>query len=399
MIYRPIYLDHNATTPTDPRVIEAMLPYFSYQYGNPSSIYRLAREANESKEQAREKVAKLLGAKPEEVVFTSGGTEADNFAIKGIACANKERGNHIITSKIEHHAALNTCKWFEKHGFKVTYIGVDRYGIVDLDELECAITNKTILITIMHANNEIGTIEPIGEISTITKEKGIYFHTDAIQTVGKIPVDVNKLGVNLLSLSGHKFYGPKGIGALYIRKGTKIAPLLHGGHHERNRRAGTENVPGIVGLGKACEIAVEEREEEDRLKALRDSLEEAIVGEIDDVIINGHQEKRLAGTLNICVKYVEGESMLLNLDYEGIAASSGSACTSGSLEPSHVLLALGIPPEVAHGSLRFSLGRDNTEEDINRVIEVLPPIVKKLRAMSPFGRDREGGLRWNTQKR
>ena len=409
MIYRPIYLDHNATTPTDPRVVEAMLPYFSYQYGNPSSIYRLAREANESKEQAREKVAKLLGAKPEEVVFTSGGTEADNFAIKGIAYANKEKGNHIITSKIEHHAVLKTCKWLEKQGFQVTYIRVNRYGVVNLDELKDAITDKTILITIMHANNEIGTIEPIEEIGKILREINkqritnnkprIYFHTDAVQTVGKIPVDVNKLGVNLLSLSGHKFYGPKGIGALYIRKGTKIAPLLHGGHHERNRRAGTENVPGIVGLGKACEIAVEEREEEDRLKALRDSLEEAIVGEIDDVIINGHQEKRLAGTLNICVKYVEGESMLLNLDYEGIAASSGSACTSGSLEPSHVLLALGIPPEVAHGSLRFSLGRDNTEEDINRVIEVLPPIVKKLRAMSPFGNGKGGGLRWNTQKR
>jgi len=397
---RFIYLDHNATTSADLRVVEAVMPYFNKEYGNPSSIYKFAQEAREAVEVARGKVAKILNAKPEEIVFTSGGTEADNFAIKGIAYTNKERGNHIITSKIEHHAVLNTCKWLEKQGFKVTYIGVDKYGIVNLDELKRAITDKTILITIMHANNETGTIEPIREISKIAKEKGIYFHTDAVQTVGKIPVDVNELGVDLLSLSGHKFYGPKGVGALFIRKRTKIDSLLHGGHHEKNRRAGTENVPIIVGLGKACEIAMEEKEkEENRLKALRDRLQKEITKKIDDVIINGHPEKRLAGTLNICVKYVEGESMLLNLDYEGIAASSGSACTSGSLEPSHVLLALGIPPEVAHGSLRFSLGRDNTEEDIGHVIEVLPPIVKKLRAMSPFGRGREGGLRWHTQKR
>ncbi|MEA3431576.1 MAG: cysteine desulfurase NifS [candidate division WOR-3 bacterium] len=407
---RFIYLDHNATTPTDERVVEAMKPYFNKEYGNPSSIYKFAQEAREAKEVARDKVAKILNAKPEEIIFTSGGTEADNFAIKGIAYANKERGNHIITSKIEHHAVLNTCRWLGKQGFRVTYIGVNKYGIVDLDELKNAITDKTILITIMHANNEIGTIEPIGEIGKMLQEINkqritnnkprIYFHTDAVQTVGKIPIAINKLGVDLLSLSGHKFYGPKGVGALFIRKRTKINSLLHGGHHERNRRAGTENVPGIVGLAKACEIAMEEQEkEEKKLKALRNRLEKAIVEKIDDVIINGHTEKRLAGTLNICVKYVEGESMLLNLDLEGIAASSGSACTSGTLEPSHVLLALGIPPEVAHGSLRFSLGRNNTEEDIDHVIEVLPPIVKKLRAMSPFRKGREGGLRWDTQKR
>lgn len=397
---RFIYLDHNATTPTDPRVVEAMKPYFSEEYGNPSSIYKFAQEAREALEVARAKVARILNAKPEEIFFTSGGTEADNFAIKGIAYANKEKGNRIITSKIEHHAVLNTCKWLEKQGFKVTYVDVDRYGIVDLDEIKSAITDKTILITIMHANNEIGTIEPIREISKIAKERGVYFHTDAVQTVGKIPIDVSELDIDLLSLSGHKFYGPKGVGALFIRKRTKIDSLLHGGYHERNRRAGTENIPGIVGLGKACEIAMEEQEkEEKKLKALRNRLEKAIVEKIGDVVINGHPEQRLAGTLNICVKYVEGESMLLNLDFEGITASSGSACTSGSLEPSHVLLALGIPPEVAHGSLRFSLGRDNTEEDIDRVIEFLPPIVEKLRAMSPFGRDREGGLRWNTQKR
>ena len=380
-----IYLDHNATTPTDLRVVEAMKPYFSKAYGNPSSIYKFAQEAREALEVARAKVARILNAKPEEIVFTSGGTEADNFAIKGVAYANKEKGNHIIASKIEHHAVLNTCKWLEKQGFKVTYIGVNNYGIVDLDELRDAITDKTILITVMHANNEVGTIEPISEIAKPAKEKNIYFHTDAVQSVGKIPTDVNELGVDLLSLSGHKFYGSKGVGALFIRKGTKIAPLLHGGGHERNRRAGTENIPGIVGLGKTCEIAMEEREEEaKRLKTLRDRLENAVVKKIDDVIINGHPEKRLAGTLNICIKYVEGESMLLHLDNEGIAATSGSACTSGSLDPSHVLLALGIPPEVAHGSIRFSLGRDNTDEDIDHVIEVLPPIVKKLRAMSPL---------------
>ncbi len=382
---RFIYLDHNATTPTDPRVVEAMMPYFNKQYGNPSSVYRFAQEAQEAKESARDKVAEILGADSKEIVFTSGGTEADNFAIKGVAYANEERGNHIITSKIEHHAVLNTCKWLEKRGFKVTYIRVDKYGIVDLDELKDAITDKTILITIMHANNEVGTIEPILEITKIAKEKSVYFHTDAVQTVGKIPTDVKELGVDLLSLSGHKFYGPKGIGALFIKKGVKIDSLIHGGHHERNKRAGTENIPGIVGLGKACEIAMQEREkEEEKLKSLRERLYKGIIKRIDDVILNGHPEKRLAGTLNICVKYVEGESMLLNLDLEGIAASSGSACTSGSFESSHVLLALGIPPEIAHSSLRFSLGRDNTKEDVDKVIEVLPSIVKKLREMSPF---------------
>jgi cysteine desulfurase len=378
-----VYLDHNATTPTDPEVVKAMLPYFNEQYGNPSSIYRFAQIANEAKENARDKVAKILNAKPEEIIFTSSGTEADNFAIKGIAYANKNKGNHIITSKIEHHAVLNTCKWLEKQGFRVTYVGVDKYGIVDLDELRDAITDKTILITIMHANNEIGTIEPIAEISEIAKEKGIYFHTDAVQTVGKIDTDVAKLGVDLLSLSGHKFYGPKGVGALFIRKGVKIESLLHGGHHERNKRASTENVPGIVGLGKACEIIMKKREEKE-IQILRDTLYQGLAERIDDIVLNGHPTQRLAGTLSICVKYVEGESMLLNLDLEGIAASSGSACTSGALEPSHVLLAIGISPEVAHGSLRFSLGHGNTKEDVDRVIEVLPRIVKKLREMSPF---------------
>ncbi|MCK4527454.1 cysteine desulfurase NifS [candidate division WOR-3 bacterium] len=383
-----IYLDHGSSTPTDPRVVDAMIPYFNKFYSNPSSVYKFAKESNEAKENAREKVAKLLSANPEEIVFTGGGTEADNFAIKGVAFANSKRGNHIITSKIEHHAVLNTCKWLESQGFKVTYVGVDKYGVVDLNELKDAITDRTILITIMHANNEVGTIEPIQEIAEIAKQKDIYLHTDAIQTVGKMSVDVNELGVNLLSLSGHKFYGPKGVGALFIKKGVKIDSLLHGGYHERNKRAGTENIPGIVGLGRTCEIAMEEAEEEEnRIKTLRDRLEKGITEKIDDIIINGHPERRLKGTLNLCVKYIEGESMLLQLDYNGIAASSGSACTSDSLEPSHVLTAMGIPPEVAHGSLRFTLGRENTSGDIDRVLEVLPSIVKRLREMSPLRKD------------
>ena len=382
-----IYLDNNATTPTDKRVVEAMLPYFCKKYGNPSSIYKLANESEAAKEEARDKVAKLLNAKPYEIVFTGCGTESDNFAIKGTAFANRKKGNHIITSSIEHHAVLNACKWLEKQGFEVTYIGVDKHGVVNLDELCKAITDKTILISIMHANNEVGTIEPIKEIADIAKDNGIYFHIDAVQTVGKLPIDVNDLSVDLLSMSGHKFYGPKGVGALYIRKGTKIDSLLHGGHHERNRRAGTENVPGIVGLGKASEIAMEEFEEEERrVKKLRDRLEKGLMEKIDDVIINGHPERRLPSTLNICIKYVEGESILLQLNHNGIAASSGSACTSGSFEPSHVLTSMGIPPEVAHGSLRFSVGRSNTEKDIDKVIEVLPPIVENLREMSPFGK-------------
>ncbi|MCD6231777.1 cysteine desulfurase NifS [Candidatus Aerophobetes bacterium] len=387
-----IYLDYAATTPTHPEVIKEMFPFFSEVYGNPSSIYQLAQKAKRAVEEAREKVARFLNAKTEEIIFTSGGTEADNMALKGIAFANKKRGNHIVTSKIEHHAVLNTCKWLEKQGFKVTYIPVDRYGVVDFDELRKSLTDKTILVSVMYANNEVGTIEPISEIARITKERGIYFHTDAVQIVGKIPVDVEKLGVDLLSLSAHKLYGPKGVGALYMRKGVRISSLIHGGHHERNKRAGTENVPGIVGLGKACEIAAKEMAtEEKRLKILRDRLYKGLNRRIDEIFFNGHPQNRLPGILNICIKYVEGESMLINLDLEGVCASSGSACTSSSLEPSHVLLAMGIPPEVAHGSLRFSLGRDTTEGDIDRVIEVLPPIVEKLRVMSPFGKKAKSG--------
>lgn len=387
-----IYLDYAATTPTHPEVVKEMLPYFNEVYGNPSSIYQIAQRAKGAVGEAREKVARLINAKAEEIIFTSGGTEADNMTIKGIVFANKRCGNHIVTSKIEHHAVLNACRWFEKQGFKITYISVDKYGMIDLDELRKSLTDKTILISIMHANNEVGTIEPISEIARIAKEKGIYFHTDAVQIVGKVPIDVKELGVDLLSLSGHKLYGPKGVGALYIRKGVKVSPLIHGGHHERNKRAGTENVPGIVGLGKACEIAVKEMATEGRrLKVLRDRLYKGLTERIDEIVLNGHPQDRLPGILNICVKYVEGESMLINLDLEGICASSGSACTSGLLEPSHVLLAMGIPPEVAHGSLRFSLGRDTTEGDVGRVIEVLPPIVEKLREMSPFGKKVKSG--------
>ncbi len=382
---RKIYLDYAATTPTHPEVVREMLPFFNQIYGNPSSVYQLAQRAKGAVEEAREKIARLINAKAREIVFTSGGTEADNMALKGMAYANKGWGNHIITSKIEHYAVLNTCGWLERQGFKVTYISVDRYGMIDLDELKKSLTDKTILISIMHANNEVGIIEPIAEISKIAQEMGICFHTDAVQTVGKIPLDVKKLGVNLLSISGHKLYGPKGVGALYIRQDVKISPLIHGGHHERNKRAGTENVPGIVGLGKACEIIAKEMPDEGkRLKMLRDKLYKGLNTRIDEIALNGHLQDGLPGILNISVKYVEGESMLLNLDLDGICVSSGSACTSGSLEPSHVLLAMGIPPEDAHGSLRFSLGRDTTTEDIDRVIEVLPPIVEKLRAMSPL---------------
>jgi cysteine desulfurase len=380
-----VYMDYNATTPTDIRVLKEMEPFFCERFGNPSSIYEIARENRKLIEKARENVARLIDAEPDEIFFTSGGTESDNWAIKGVAFALRNKGNHIITSQIEHHAVLNTCKFLSKIGYEITYAPTDKYGIVDVEFIEKSIKKETILITIMHANNEIGTIEPVEEISKIAREKGIYFHTDSVQTVGKIPVSVKKLGVDMLSLSAHKFYGPKGVGAIYIKKGTKIEPYLHGGEQEKGKRAGTYNVPGIIGLGKAAEIAIEEMEEEmKKVKYLRDKLERGIIEKIPEVVINGHPENRLYNTLNLCVKYVEGESILLNLDFEKIYASSGSACTSGSLEPSHVLLAIGIPPEIAHGSLRFSLGKYNEEKDVDRVLEVLPGIVEKLRKLSPF---------------
>lgn len=380
-----IYMDYNATTPLEEKVFNEMVPYLKEEFGNPSSIYKKAQIAKKAIENAREKVAKLLDCSPDEVFFTSGGTESDNWAIKGVAFALREKGNHIITSQIEHHAVLNTCKFLEKIGFKITYAPCDKYGIVDVDFIRKAINDKTILITIMYANNEIGTIQPVEEIAKLAREKNIYFHTDAVQVVGKLPVSVKKIGVDLLSLSAHKFYGPKGVGALYIKKGTKILPFINGGHQEKGKRGGTENVAGIVGLGKAAEIAMQEMENEMvYVKKLRDKLENGIKEKIPEIVINGHPEKRLYNTLNLCVKYVEGESILLNLDFEGICASSGSACTSGSLEPSHVLLAIGLSPEIAHGSLRFSLGKYNKEEDVDKVIDVLPKIVEKLRKISPF---------------
>jgi cysteine desulfurase len=382
---RRIYLDYAATTPTHPEVVKTMLPYFSEVSGNPSSIYSYGQEAKGAIEEARGKVADLIRAQSEEIVFTSGGTEADNFAIKGIAYANELKGNHIITSSIEHHAVIETCKFLERRGFRVTYLPVDEYGLVDPDDVRRAITSKTILISVMHANNEIGTIEPIAEIGRIAREAGIYFHTDAVQAVGHIPVNADELGAALLSMSAHKLYGPKGVGALYIRKGTKLIPFMHGGEQERRRRASTENVPGIVGFGKAVELAQQEMSEEaGRLAYLRDQLIKGLLEQIDHTRLNGHPLNRLPNNVNISVDFVEGESMLLNLDLEGICASTGSACSSSSLEPSHVLLALGLSHEQAHGSLRFSLGKWTTEEEIGRVLKVLPKIVAKLRAMSPL---------------
>ena len=387
-----IYLDHAATTSTDVEVVKAMEPYFSFKYGNPNSVHSFGQEAREAVEEAREKIAHLIGANSSEIVITAGGTEADNYAIKGIAWANRKKGNHIITSKIEHHAVLHSCQFLEKQGFKITYLPVDKYGLIDPEDVKKAITDKTILVTIMHANNEIGTIEPIKEISKVVKKAGVYFHIDSVQTVGHIPINVNDLGVDMLSMSGHKFYGPNGVGALYLKKGTNIISLIDGGAQEKNRRAGTENVAGIVGLGKAVELAEKRLTKglEDRVVKLRDKLIKGIMDKIENVRLNGHPTNRLPGNANFCFEFIEGESMLLRLDMEGVAASSGSACTSGSLKASHVLLAIGLPPEIAHGSLRLTLGKDNTEEEIDYVIDILPGIIEKLRALSPFKGNWEG---------
>lgn len=382
---RKVYLDHNATTPVHPKVLEAMLPFYKEGFGNASSIHSFGREVKVALDESREKVAKFLNADPLEIYFTSGGTESDNLAIKGVAWANRKKGNHIITSKIEHHAVLESCKFLEREGFEITYLPVDRYGIIDPEELKKNLRKDTILVTIMYANNETGIIEPIEELSVITKENGVFFHTDAVQAGGKKKIDVNKLGVDLLSLSAHKFYGPKGVGALYIRRGVRLTPLAHGGHHEKARRAGTENIPGIVGLARAMEIAHSDMEnEEKRLKSLTNSFFDKVTKKIPDVFLNGHLEKRIPNTLNLSFKGVEGESIILNLDLKGIAVASGSACTSGSLEPSHVLSAMGVAPDLAQSSLRFSFGRSNTMEDVDYVVEVLPEIVSKLRAMSPI---------------
>ncbi|MFC1862022.1 cysteine desulfurase NifS [Chloroflexota bacterium] len=380
-----VYLDYAATTPTHPEVVKAMLPYFTEIFGNPSSIYSCGQEAKGAVEEARAKVSNLIGARDEEIVFTSGGTEADNFALNGVAFANESKGNHIITTPIEHHAVIETCMFLEKRGFKITYLPVDMYGLVDPDDVRKAITNKTILISVMHANNEMGAIEPIAEISRVAREAGVYFHTDAVQTIGHIPVDVNELRVDLLSMSAHKLYGPKGIGALYIRKGTRLIPFMHGGEQERRRRASTENSPGIIGFGRAAELARQEISHEvQHLTHLRDQLIKGLLERIDHIHLNGHPLRRLPNNINVSIDFVEGESVLLNLDLEGICASTGSACSSSALEPSHVLLAIGLPPEQAHSSLRFTLGKWTDEEDISRVLEVLPRVVARLRAMSPL---------------
>lgn len=383
-----IYLDHAATTPTRKEVVDSMLPYFYESYGNPSSIYSFANQNKEAIEDARELVAAAIGANEREIFFTSGGTESDNWAIQGVAQNYKSKGNHIITTTIEHHAVLHTCEFLEKNGYEVTYIDVDEYGIVDPQKIKEAIKETTILVSVMFANNEIGSIQPIKEIGAITKEAGVLFHTDAVQAVGHVPVDVNEMNIDLLTLSGHKLYGPKGVGALYIRKGTRLRAFVHGGAQEKKRRGGTENVPGIVGFGQAVKTAVDTMEAESaRQLELRDYLIEEIVEKVPHVKLNGHPEDRLPNNVNFSFEFIEGESLLIMLDMKGICGSSGSACTSGSLDPSHVLLAIGLPHEIAHGSLRITLGEQNTKEELDILVEALQAIVKRLREMSPLYED------------
>lgn len=381
---RFVYADNAATTPVSPEVLEAMLPFLKEKYGNPSSLYSVAREAASAVEDARAKIAGLLGAKPNEIYFTASGSEADNWAIKGAARANMAKGRHIVTSKIEHHAVLHTCEALEKEGFEVTYLPVDSEGIVDPDEFRKALRTDTVLAAIMYANNEIGTIQPIKELAAIAHERKIPFFTDAVQAVGHIPVNVAELGVDMLALSGHKINAPKGIGALYIKAGTRIKNLIDGGGQERGRRAGTENVPYIVGLARALEIAFARIPELERVRALRDRLIDGILSTIPYSRLNGSREKRLPGNVNVAFEFIEGESLVLLLDSVGICASTGSACSTASLEPSHVLLAIGLPHEKAHGSLRLSLSHENTDEDVDYILEKLPPLVERLRAMSPL---------------
>ncbi|MCT4565403.1 MAG: cysteine desulfurase NifS [Maledivibacter sp.] len=387
-----IYLDYAATTPMKKEVIDEMMPYFSEQYGNPSSIHSFGRQAKKALDVSRDRIAKAIGATSKEIYFTGGGSEADNWAIKGVAFANKHKGNHIITSKIEHHAVLHVCQYLEKHGFEVTYLDVDEYGMINLDQLKEAITDKTILISIMYVNNEIGTIQPIKEIGEIARERGVYFHTDAVQALGNVPIDVKELNIDLMNFSSHKIYGPKGIGGMYVRKGVRIDPLIHGGAQEKRKRAGTENIPGIVGFGKAAEIAVENLDSHvAHIKKLRDKLIKDIRENIDYVRLNGHPTERHPGNVNFCFEFIEGESLLLSLDMVGIAGSSGSACTSGSLDPSHVLMAIGLTHEIAHGSLRLTIGDLTKEEDIDYVVENLVKIVDRLRQMSPLYEKVKGG--------
>lgn len=380
-----VYMDNAATTALRRDVLDAMMPYLTDIYGNPSSLHYFGQEAHKAVENARHQVASALNAEDNEIVFTGCGTEADNMALKGIAEKYQSKGKHIITSSVEHHAILHTCEYLEKHGFEVTYLPVDEYGMVKAEQVRDAIRSDTILVSIMFANNEVGTIMPIKEIGAVCREKGVFFHTDAVQAVGHVAIDVKAMNIDLLSLSAHKLHGPKGVGALYIRKGIVVPPLLHGGAQERRKRAGTENVAGIVGLGKAIEIACSDIEgTSKRMCYLRDKLINGIEASIPEVKLNGHRTERLPGNVNFSIKYIEGESILLMLDINGIAASSGSACTSGSLDPSHVLLAMGMPHETAHGSLRLTLGDDTTEDDIDYVLEVLPEIVVRLRKMSPL---------------
>ncbi|MFQ5913959.1 MAG: cysteine desulfurase NifS [Nitrospinota bacterium] len=380
---RRIYLDHNATTPIRPEVLEAFLPFYREKFANPSSVHAEGQETRVAVEEAREKVAALLGAKPREIVFTGCGTESDNMAIRGVLAASVEKGRHVVTTAIEHPAVLETCKSLETEGVHVTFVPVGRSGVVDPDEVAKAIRDDTVLVSAMHGNNESGCVQPVAEIGRIAKERGKVFHTDAVQTTGKVPIDVDAMNVDLLALSGHKLNAPKGIGALYIREGTPMETLIYGGHQERNRRSGTENVAGIVALGKACELAMQEMEVESaRLKRLRDRLQEGLLESIPEVEVNGDPERRLPGTLNLSFRAVGGEPLLINLDLAGVAVSTGSACASGNTEPSHVLKAMGIPKDLIEGSLRFSLGWGNTEEDVDYVIEVLPGIVSRLRAIS-----------------
>jgi cysteine desulfurase len=382
-----IYMDHSATTPVAPEVLEAMLPYFSEKFGNASSLHSFGLEAKEALEESREKVAGLLGAKPEEIIFTSGGTESDNLALKGIARKNQKSGKHIITTQVEHPAILECCRRLEKEGFEVTYLPVTNEGLVEIATLESAIRSDTILISVMHANNEVGTIQPLEEIGRLAAEKDIYLHTDAVQSVGKIPTDVNKLGVDLLSLSAHKLYGPKGVGALYIRNGTRLESIIQGGGHEHGLRSGTENIAGIVGLARATELAGETRiMEAERLTRLRDRLAELVMSKVKEAWINGTMKMRLPGNLNFGFKYVEGESLLLFLDSIGINVSTGSACSSHKLEPSHVLLSLGLKPEECHGSLRITLGRSNTMEEVDYVALGIARAVERFREISALGR-------------
>ncbi|KUO58763.1 MAG: cysteine desulfurase NifS [Gracilibacter sp. BRH_c7a] len=383
---RRIYLDHSATTPVDPQVAELMMKYYVEFYGNPSSVHLYGREVRKALDEARTQVATLIGADQAEITFTSGGTEADNIAIQGAAKSRAKKGKHLITSAIEHHAVLDTCKYLAKNGYDLTILPVDEEGLVSVDELKKAIRPDTILVSIMHANNEVGSIQPIEEIGKITKELDILFHVDAVQSLGKCPIDVKAMNIDLLTISSHKIYGPKGVGALYIRKGVRISPLMFGGAQERKIRSGTENAPGIIGFGKACELSGQRMKSEiPYLTGLRDKLIDGIMSRIDNVKLNGPRgQKRLSNNVNVSINFIEGESLLLSLDMIGVAASSGSACTSGSLDPSHVLLAMGMSHEVAHGSLRLSLGKQNTDEDIEFVLEELPKIVDRLRVMSPL---------------